>query len=71
MAEALKFMALAGHGLAWLPESLVTRELAEGSLVAAGPGAALEIRLYRNAARRHPALDAVWQAAHALASEGG
>ncbi|CAA2156898.1 HTH-type transcriptional regulator YjiE [Methylobacterium brachiatum] len=71
MAEALKFMALAGHGLAWLPESLVTRELAEGSLVASGSGTALEIRLYRNAARRHPALDAVWQAAHALASEGG
>jgi DNA-binding transcriptional LysR family regulator len=69
MAEALKFMALAGHGLAWLPESLITRELAEGSLVASGSGAALEIRLYRNAGRRHPALDAVWQAAGALASE--
>ncbi len=30
MAEALKFMALEGHGLAWLPRSLVARELAEG-----------------------------------------
>ena len=31
MAEALKFMALEGHGLAWLPRSLVARELAEAT----------------------------------------
>jgi DNA-binding transcriptional LysR family regulator len=68
MAEALKFMVLAGHGRAWLPESLVARELAEGSLVAAGPGTALEIRLYRRAGRGG-AVEAVWAAAAALAAE--
>ncbi len=68
MAEALKFMALEGHGLAWLPRSLVARELAEGSLVAAGAQTPLEIRLYRNAAHRRAAVAAVWQAAGALAA---
>jgi DNA-binding transcriptional LysR family regulator len=67
LAEALKFMVLEGHGLAWLPESLVARELAEGSLVAAGPGTALEIRLYRRAGRGG-AVDAVWEAARILAA---
>ena len=68
MAEALKFMVLEGHGRAWLPESLVARELADGSLVAAGPGTALEIRLYRRAGRGG-AVEAVWAAAAALAAE--
>ena len=77
MAEALKFMVLEGHGAAWLPQSLVRRELAAGSLLADDPGGAasnpvdppkipakipLEIRLYRNAAHRRPAVEAVWNA---------
>ena len=69
MAEALKFMALEGHGLAWLPRSLVARELAEGRLVAMGVGTPLEIRLYRNAAHRRAAVTAVWQAAETVAAE--
>ncbi|MCJ2080087.1 LysR family transcriptional regulator [Methylobacterium sp. J-090] len=63
MAEALKAMALEGHGLAFVPRSLVTRELAEGRLVAAGPDVPLEIRLYRSRARTRAAVEAVWAAA--------
>ncbi|AWN47828.1 LysR family transcriptional regulator [Methylobacterium terrae] len=69
MAEALKFMALEGHGRAWLPRSLVARELAEDRLVAAGEALPLEIRLYRNAAHRRAAVSAVWRAAEAVAAE--
>ncbi|KQP41476.1 LysR family transcriptional regulator [Methylobacterium sp. Leaf104] len=70
MAEALKCMALEGHGLAFVPRSLVTRELAEGRLVAAGPEIPLEIRLYRNGAKAHgprarAAVAAIWAAAEA------
>jgi DNA-binding transcriptional LysR family regulator len=69
MAEALKFMALEGHGLAWLPRSLVARELAEGHLIATGEETALEIRLYRNAGHRRAAVAALWEAAGALTTE--
>ncbi|POR43231.1 LysR family transcriptional regulator [Methylobacterium sp. V23] len=70
MAEALKCMALEGHGLAFVPRSLVTRELAEGRLVASGPAMPLEIRLYRNGAPTHgprarAAVAAIWAAAEA------
>lgn len=53
MAEALKVMALAGHGLAFLPESAVREDVAQGRLVRAEGARALplsidmEIRLYR------------------------
>jgi DNA-binding transcriptional LysR family regulator len=67
MAEALKAMALEGHGSAWLPRSIVARELAEGRLVAVGDEVPLEVRLYRNARHRRPAMSAVWEAAEALA----
>ncbi|MDP4023258.1 LysR family transcriptional regulator [Methylobacterium sp. NEAU 140] len=63
MAEALKVMALEGHGVAWLPRSLALRDLAEGRLVATGPETALEVRLYRNAGHRRGAVSAVWEAA--------
>lgn len=69
MADALKFMAIEGHGLAWLPRSLVARELEEAALVAVGPTIPLEIRLYRSARRTRPIVDKVWNAARALASE--
>ncbi|GJD75034.1 LysR family transcriptional regulator [Methylobacterium goesingense] len=70
MAEALKCMALEGHGLAFVPRSLVVRELAEGRLVVAGPEVPLEIRLYRNGAKAHgakarAAVAAIWAAAEA------
>ena len=38
MSEALKGMVVAGHGIGWLPESCVAKELAEGTLVCAGSG---------------------------------
>ena len=49
MAEGLKAMALEGHGLAFLPRSAVTQELAEHALVSAGGDLVvdLQVRLYR------------------------
>jgi DNA-binding transcriptional LysR family regulator len=64
LAELLKTMALSGHGLAWLPETCIAHELAEGRLVRAGGDQwtlALEIRLFRAIGRRKPVLDALWQ----------
>lgn len=53
MAEVLKAMTLAGHGLSFLPKSSVKRELQTRRLVnAGGPQMDLEIRLYRQ--REHP-----------------
>lgn len=69
MAEALKFMTLEGHGLASLPRSLVERELADGRLIAIGREERLEVRLYRNAAYRRPAVTSVWRAAETAAAE--
>jgi DNA-binding transcriptional LysR family regulator len=49
MAEGLKAMAIAGHGLAFLPQSAVTKELAAGQLINLGGAlsVALQVRLYR------------------------
>jgi LysR family transcriptional regulator, hypochlorite-specific transcription factor HypT len=69
MAEGLKFMALEGYGLAWLPRSLIARELDETSLVLVGPEIPLEIRLYRSVRRTRPVVEKVWNAARLLASE--
>ncbi len=63
MAEALRSMALAGHGVAWLPRSLVAPEIAVGALAIVSPEMPMEIRLYRSAERARPFLDAVWAAA--------
>lgn len=51
-AEALKMMVLEGHGLAFLPESAVTQELAQQQLIRADSARLrwetnMEIRLYR------------------------
>lgn len=65
MAELHKRMALAGGGLAWLPESCVVRELAEGKLVRAGRetwSMNLDIRLYRSANNKKPVLEKLWEA---------
>lgn len=64
MAELLKRMALAGHGFAWLPESSIVRELAEGRLVRAGGdqwSMTMDIRLYRSMDNKNAALDKLWQ----------
>ncbi len=52
MAEGLKMMALEGHGVAFLPESAVTREVKQKQLARADGGQqewdlSMEIRLYR------------------------
>lgn len=63
MAEALKAMVVAGHGMGWLPESCVEREMAERKLVAAGDAqwrSALEIRLYRSAQSSSEVVDKLW-----------
>lgn len=64
MAELLKTMVLAGHGLAWLPESSVAHELAEGTVVRAGGDQwtiKLEIRLFRAIDHHKPMLDELWK----------
>ncbi|CAN5395649.1 LysR substrate-binding domain-containing protein [soil metagenome] len=62
-AVLLKTLALEGRGLAWLPHSLVSAEMADGRLLAVA-GAAwrvpLEVRLFRATAALAPAADAVW-----------
>jgi DNA-binding transcriptional LysR family regulator len=62
----LKAMAVAGWGLAWLPETLVREELESGVLrhAAEDPGWVLEVevRIYRHANSEHPGADAFWQA---------
>ena len=66
MSEALKVMALEGHGLAWLPESAVTRELKAKRIARCGDShwtGTMEIRLYRERGAQREVVDAVWQAA--------
>lgn len=63
MAEALKAMVVAGHGLGWMPGSCVEREIAEKRLVIAGDSqwrSPLEIRLYRAADCRNEFIDRLW-----------
>ena len=51
--EALKQMVIAGHGVAFVPDRIVTAELASGSIVRAGAPALaipLEIRVYGRSA---------------------
>ena len=64
MAEALKAMVLEGHGLGWLPESCVGREVAEGRLLPAGPSrwsCTLEVRLHRSADNPDPSVARIWE----------
>nr|WP_210338353.1 LysR substrate-binding domain-containing protein [Ensifer sp. ENS03] len=64
MSVGLKAMAESGWGIAWVPESLMTDELANGSLVrAADPhwDVSVEIRLYRAKENRRPIVGRVWQ----------
>lgn len=79
MAEGLKAMAIEGHGLAFLPQSAVTKELASGQLLraAADLSLSLQVRLYRaKPSAKGPAkgaAQALWQflldrrGSHALA----
>lgn len=63
VAEILKAMVIASHGVAWLPESLIRRELASGILCDLGADVAVEVRLYRSAEKTRRAVVKVWEAA--------
>jgi DNA-binding transcriptional LysR family regulator len=71
IAEMLKAMVLAGHGIAWLPESLIRRELARGELCDLGADVQMQIRIYRSLDRNRAAVNRVWDAARTLPALGG
>jgi DNA-binding transcriptional LysR family regulator len=63
MAEVLKKLVMEGEGVAWLPKSTITKELASGDLVPAGPAAwnlQIELRVYRDSLNRSEFLDTLW-----------
>jgi DNA-binding transcriptional LysR family regulator len=68
MAEGLKAMAMEGHGLAFLPDSSVRKEVAAKKLVSAAPGGGfeltMEVRMYRAKPEAHrpgkAAAQALW-----------
>lgn len=65
LVEALKGMALAGEGIAWLPRSAIGPELASGRLVAGAVHAdyalPVEIRAYRRSERERSIVEHVWR----------
>ncbi|MBA4491806.1 LysR substrate-binding domain-containing protein [Paracoccus sp. S1E-3] len=72
MAEALKPAALAGAGVAWLPELAIRDELAQGTLLPVGPpefGLQVAVRLYRMRTPASAEMDRLW--AHAAAAAAG
>lgn len=63
LAATLTTMAREGHGVAWLPRTLASDDLARGRLVRAGPepfDVPIEIRLFRSATSRNPLADELW-----------
>ncbi len=74
LKEAVRAMALKGHGIAWLPESSVARELQQGALVPAGDGGwsvGYDIRCYRKAGALTDGAERFWQAAQHVAAGAG
>jgi DNA-binding transcriptional LysR family regulator len=68
LSVVLHTMARDGRGLAWLPQSLIAQDLAEGRLVRVGGidwDIPVGIRLYRPRARQSPAAEAFWSLAKA------
>ncbi|KZD06342.1 LysR family transcriptional regulator [Oceanibaculum pacificum] len=65
LATVLLAMVRDGRGIAWLPRSLIERELESGSLARAGDEAwdvEVDIHLFRTRARLGPAAEAFWAA---------
>ncbi|NTE54495.1 LysR family transcriptional regulator [Agrobacterium tumefaciens] len=63
MSVGLKAMAMAGWGVAWVPESLMRHELDSGALVRAADSSfdiAVDIRLYRSKENRRPVVERIW-----------
>lgn len=59
----LKKMVQLGHGIAWLPESLVQEDILAGTLVLAGDDSwktGVEIRAYRAKENANPLLQQIW-----------
>lgn len=70
LASVHRAMALAGKGLAFLPQTLIEADLARGALVRAGDPSwdvEVEIRLVRPRARQEPAAELFWERAAASA----
>lgn len=73
MSVALKAMAVSGHGVAWIPESLMLDELERGILVRAGHerfDLNVEIRAYRTTRFRNRHAERFWRRASHLAGTG-
>jgi DNA-binding transcriptional LysR family regulator len=65
LASVLRTMALDGRGMAWLPQSLIQEDLAQGSLVDAAPqtgGIKMAIKLYRDKTALGKAGENFWSA---------
>jgi len=63
MSEGLKAMALAGWGLAWIPESIIVDDLAAKRIVRAGDPSwdlNVDVRLYRFLANDRPIVRRFW-----------
>lgn len=72
MSDVLKRCALAGEGIAWIPELAVRDELAAGTLVLAGDdrhSSSLRISIYRKAAPGRPEVERIWAACVPLAED--
>lgn len=64
MAEALKAMIVAGHGIGWLPESCAVREVHDGQLIQAGDDswtAGINVRIYRSLDNSKPIIEKIWR----------
>lgn len=70
LVEALKGMALAGHGIAWLPRSAIEADLTANRLVACRNDAEyaldVDIRVYRRTESERAIVEQVWRALTAL-----
>lgn len=68
LASVLKTMAIEGRGIAWLPETLIIDEIANGKLVEAAPHnwcIDMELRLYRDNAPIGIAGELFWKTVNA------
>lgn len=66
MSVGLKAMAMAGWGVAWVPESLMRQELQNGALVRAADESwdiRVDVRLYRSRENRRPVVERIWAVA--------
>jgi len=62
-ADAIRYMALEGRGLAWLPESMVKDDLANGRFVKVEGDhwvIDLDTRIYRHIVTRRPQVEQLW-----------